>query len=1055
MSSLKQGTYLNKEEAALLLQIDQHHEKVLGDLTLISQDENDESESVSGVLATSLLERPVTPLQDEIQEAPTQLEVLQELIRRRIQPDSSHQTLSVDQQREMAGILISEVNACWRDIRQQIDYPFFNEVENHELNRRIAVHIVTVCIALFRRYSESADELSKRQVFSSEANHARMKIQLSMDARKFLNVLIIRRYICDDMKETKRQAEAARGLPIEACVYPDMREAAAPADTGDVESAAVAGKNAMTHKSLLDESRPVAKDTRPVYKSDREMLQEMKKSLPSLDTERLESLMARMPQSHGAETAAVTDEGETRPETTATTATESSKRLLMLATEATGFRSLLPRSESALELRGDRRLVDELDMSGGGEDQRSREADESRLRSLVTKEQTCASRTPMADLTPEVIRSDLRELAAPAPRSGNAGAEDNEDKEDEDDELPPLIQASSGGGGGGGIGREENRLQRLMDKIAELDAKARKAAADDEFLAPAPAPPTHPQPGVTALGGLAARMSDARPPERRCLGRVPLAAYSPIWNDLAGDIDADTVKELDSGLFKGQEVREVYEEILKTVDQSHLDFTSDELIEPCVDELSLTGVLASSSLYRRNRERVINERLRKLDKPPWAGTGREPRDWAKPGVFAPGDKKGVVNLSGIHDNFVAKEVTAEADAVRQRAAARQETAPRPGSRAPAPRYAMQMGDFQRNVLEMPKAVQERALRSYQSWLALWREELSPEDYKRYLATQETDYLGLVFHMYDSEDDEDEEAIERQRQEAERRQRDAERQKRLDALLAEKNEFSPGFWNTRAIFMGGLGRDPELPEEAEAAEVAAAAAAAAAAAEAEAEADVAAAQQQQKGGKSTAPPLVFKKRHTSGTAPILLRQATAKSAQKSASKAPALSPQERLEAIWSALQFPDRLRLDMVIKYSKLPDLEAALAQWELTVAAILRRESILAELEAFERAASDPARFRARGHRGSSQARLEESAKREELLARLSGADEAVKAPLEVLETRHGDVATFRGRPYSDKMRWDKIEMLYWLQEERRRPMESLAEASPRSRASPVLPPIT
>uniref|UniRef100_A0A1I8FPY2 Troponin T n=1 Tax=Macrostomum lignano TaxID=282301 RepID=A0A1I8FPY2_9PLAT len=291
---------------------------------------------------------------------------------------------------------------------------------------------------------------------------------------------------------------------------------------------------------------------------------------------------------------------------------------------------------------------------------------------------------------------------------------------------------------------------------------------------------------------------------------------------------------------------------------------------------------------------------------------------------------------------------------------------------------------------------------------------------------ETDYLGLVFHMYDSEDDEDEEAIERQRQEAERRQRDAERQKRLDALLAEKNEFSPGFWNTRAIFMGGLGRDPELPEEAEAAErrrrqqqqrkL-------------KQEADRSGCQQQQKGGKSTAPPLVFKTRHTSGTAPILLRQATAKSAQKSAVKGASAQSAGAAESIWSALQFPDRLRLDMVIKYSKLPDLEAALAQWELTVAAILRRESILAELEAFERAASDPARFRARGHRGSSQARLEESAKREGNCWRgCSGADEA-------------------GRPYSDKMRWDKIEMLYWLQEERRRPMESLAEASPRSRA--------
>uniref|UniRef100_A0A1I8HEI8 INCENP_ARK-bind domain-containing protein n=1 Tax=Macrostomum lignano TaxID=282301 RepID=A0A1I8HEI8_9PLAT len=811
-----------------------------------------------------------------------------------------------------------------------------------------------------------------------------MKIQLSMDARKFLNVLIIRRLHLRRHEGGQATGRGSPGLPIEACVYPDMREAAAPADTGMSSPRQFAGKNAMTHKSL------------------------MKKSLPSLDTERLESLMARMPQSHGAETAA--DEGETRPETTATTATESSKRLLMWPRRPPAFARCCPdvrvcagaarRSPTGRRARHERRRRGsakpcEADLRACSRSLVTQGAQN--LRPPAPQWPTWTARghrSTCANWLPRFLEAAT--LARKQRRQGGRGRRAAAD---------PVLRR-----GGGGIGREKNRLQRLMDKIAELDAKARKAAADDEFLAPAPAPPTHPQPGVTALGGLAARMSDARPPERRCLGRVPLAAYSPIWNDLAGDIDADTVKELDSGLFKGQE--------------SHLDFTSDELIEPCVDELSLTGVLASSSLYRRNRERVINERLRKLDKPPWAGTGREPRDWAKPGVFRAWRQE---RRGGD---------AAEADAVRQRAAARQETAPRPGVARPgaALRHADGGLSAQRSRDAEGSAGAGAAQLPVLAGAVARRAE--PEDYKRYLATQETDYLGLVFHMYDSEDDEDEEAIERQRQEAERRQRDAERQKRLDALLAEKNEFSPGFWNTRAIFMGGLGRDPELPEEAEAAEVAAAAAAAAAAAEAEAEADVAAASSSRKAASRR------RRRWCS-------RRGTLRAQRQSCCVRQPRSLRRRaagIDLVGAAV--PDRLRLDMVIKYSKLPDLEAALAQWELTVAAILRRESILAELEAFERAASDPARFRARGHRGSSQARLEESAKREELLARLSGADEAVKAPLEVLETRHGDVATFR-------MRWDKIEMLYWLQEERRRPMESLAEASPRSRASPVLPPIT
>ena len=30
------------------------------------------------------------------------------------------------------------------------------------------------------------------------------------------------------------------------------------------------------------------------------------------------------------------------------------------------------------------------------------------------------------------------------------------------------------------------------------------------------------------------------------------------------------------------------------------------------------------------------------------------------------------------------------------------------------------------------------------------------------------------------------------------------------------------------------------------------------------------------------------------------------------------------------------------------------------------------------------------------------------------------------------DTITFKGRPYEEKMKWDRIEMLYWLQEERK-----------------------
>lgn len=53
--------------------------------------------------------------------------------------------------------------------------------------------------------------------------------------------------------------------------------------------------------------------------------------------------------------------------------------------------------------------------------------------------------------------------------------------------------------------------------------------------------------------------------------------------------------------------------------------------------------------------------------------------------------------------------------------------------------------------------------------------------------------------------------------------------------------------------------------------------------------------------------------------------------------------------------------------------------WEAATNLIVEREKIIAELEAFERLASDPNRFFETGYRGSSVARLKESKLRSQL----------------------------------------------------------------------------
>jgi hypothetical protein len=47
-----------------------------------------------------------------------------------------------------------------------------------------------------------------------------------------------------------------------------------------------------------------------------------------------------------------------------------------------------------------------------------------------------------------------------------------------------------------------------------------------------------------------------------------------------------------------------------------------------------------------------------------------------------------------------------------------------------------------------------------------------------------------------------------------------------------------------------------------------------------------------------------------------------------------------------------------------------------------------------------------------------------------------VQAKLEIIlvniEKSLKDIVTYNGRPYMEKMKWDRIEMLHWLTEERR-----------------------
>ncbi|XP_054426666.1 coiled-coil domain-containing protein 87 [Pteronotus mesoamericanus] len=148
----------------------------------------------------------------------------------------------------------------------------------------------------------------------------------------------------------------------------------------------------------------------------------------------------------------------------------------------------------------------------------------------------------------------------------------------------------------------------------------------------------------------------------------------------------------------------------------------------------------------------------------------------------------------------------------------------------------------------------------------------------------------------------------------------------------------------------------------------------------------------------------------------------------------LSLQKRLERLWSVLEVPDKDRLDMAIKYSsntRLRQLPSLVSAWEQTLQPIQLREMLLGKLEWFERQASDPNRFFQKD--GTRLSRfLEENQIRNRLHRQLSLTEAPLVSLLKEVELIFGEPVTFKGRRYLDKMKHDKVEMLYWLQQWRR-----------------------
>ncbi|XP_077988772.1 coiled-coil domain-containing protein 87-like isoform X2 [Glandiceps talaboti] len=1041
--------------------IQERYDSILGPLTLFAPFTHEEKYIESDMTVPDQheldIERPITPIDESIKAPPSMLSELSNLVRRRITADPETEHLSVEDQQALAGIVMGEVNGIWPDIRRQVDDPFLTPEQNKELQRRITVHIVTVCEQLFHHYIAKAQILNKRGVFSGPSNMSRLKAQLALDSSKFLNILAIRRHIVADL----------RGQ------IPSSGDDSSDDERGKTASSAAAP---LSYKRLIEISRP-KKKKKGVFKIHRE-IRDLERQMPYLETEKVFEYLPDIRQFERD------DEFEEEAVTPVTdldeksysrqSSTKDSFHLSGKLAKVTKPDIKLKKSNSLPNLADHETLAEEFGLDDDDDtasvkssyhpDILSRRYSQEDLKKSEEKKKV-EEEKGRPD-TRQKLQQDLMKLS-----QYKSQKDSKEERLDEEEDLPPLLQALSK------HGRIEGRKEMLQQQLKELQEKEAKEKAEQTIKI---REPTHPQPAIITKkmpNKSVVRTSDVRVSERVSLSSVTLDLYTTVYNELVGDVDSQTIKKLDQNLFFGQEINEVYDEIMKILPNDHFRHDQDDLIEPSADHVNLSVLLSSSALGKSKKDRIMNPELKRNVQPPWGDENVS--QWAKSPLFNADQlakQKAMGMQTPASGMMTFQEYPASVGGGTGNYGMGGGASSYGGGETYGAAASSYGGAMSGNMMDLessgpaPGMIDDRNSRAYASWLNWWKSTVNSDDYMKYLSTQENDYLGVVFHFYDSGDsDSDDEKGSKAGPSLAKQKKMKERQEKVNVMKQEKTAFTPGTWNVNSILMGGLGKDPEVEiEEDEEVVTPRSVRSKRSRAVSRARTDRShtptAMSRKSSEGKilgdslnvkdidtkstagSTSRAPTSQSRYTSGSGskPSTRRASRISKASESTSAkshggtskaSEPLTSQERLEKIWSSLQMPDRLKLDMAIKYSSdqyIDQLEECIEAWEKATGVILHREALISKLEAFERMASDPDRFFQKGYRGSSVARLDEARQRSHLYSALDEIDKKVKKKVQGVKDKFKDEMTFQGRPYLEKVKFDRTEMLYWLQQERR-----------------------
>ncbi|XP_032089870.1 coiled-coil domain-containing protein 87 [Thamnophis elegans] len=790
------------------------------------------------------------PQDEEELPVPISLSALIQMVKARLQPGPQEAQAHPHHLRTFRDIILTQVKHAHKDLQHLLHDPAFSPDTNRELYQHLLTYLGLVSQHLFYHYLGLIQCCQLRRIFTDCANLIRFSAQLALDCSKFLNVTDVRQRLVWEMK---RMAD-----------HPPESPTKSSSPFGPMTTHSLGNRLGITICYFIRYIRPHTLTEKEKIAQDVKELED----LPLLDMSKIKQL--KLPTARKADflqqmaVAAVT-----APYSRVSSRAWSRPQIIPAT-------SVLLKSQSLPNMRVGRLLADELGIH--------------LIPRRISPDLLCrCPESPKGGEPkgPAALAEDLKRLVR-----GSILEKSPWKDEQEDLDLPPLIKVLTW------TKANENHqmhLQRVLKSLRDEESFERKRR--NTIIA---APASHPQAATVNVrihDRLVVKTADLQVSERHYIENVTTERALPIYNHLLGEISPATMKMLDANLSTGEEVQEIYKELMNTIPKDHLKFDQGSLIQCPATLLPHDSCFASSTLTKRKCEQIVNTELSQI---------------LPAGPLVP--------------------------------------------------------ELEVDVTQAPNLSKKKlASKEYASWLKWWKATFNIDEYLKFISSSNVDYLPVIFHLYNPDED-DKEGKEKDMQgllneEEVKRQKVKRQQLKAAELQSQKELFHTGLWNASSAWLESL-----------------------------------------------------------GSSTIDHRFEDFKALQR------------RMERLWTVLHFSERERIDMAIKYSSnqyyllLPDM---LNSWEVAAQFIQDRELLLAEIEEFEQAASDPNRLFSK-EPGSYATRMQETKFRSNLRFELEQYNLELRAILKHISDAFNDTVTFKGRPYQVKMERDLVEMLYWLQQERR-----------------------